>query len=30
MSHEIYRTELSYKFEGKSFSAVAAKIYQEF
>lgn len=30
MGHEIYRTHLSYKFEGKTFSQVAATIYQEY
>ena len=30
MGHEIYRTDLSNKFQGKSFSAVAGKIYNEF
>jgi hypothetical protein len=30
MQHEIYRTDLSNKFEGKTFSEVAAIIYDEF
>lgn len=30
MQHEIYRTDLSNKFEGKTFSEVAATIYDEF
>jgi hypothetical protein len=29
MGHEIYRTDLSFKFQGKSFSDVAAIIYNE-
>lgn len=28
--HEIYRTQLSYKFEGKKFKEVAAIIYNEY
>jgi hypothetical protein len=30
MGHEIYRTSLSFKFQGKTFSEVAAVIYNEF
>lgn len=30
MGHEIYRTDLSFKFQGKSFSEVAAIVYTEF
>lgn len=30
MGHEIYRTDLSYKFEGKSFSDIASIIYDEY
>jgi len=30
MGHEIYRTELSFKFYGKKFSEIASIIYNEF
>ena len=30
MGHEIYRTDLSFKFQSKSFSEVAAIVYNEF
>ena len=30
MGHEIYRTDLSFKFQEKSFSEVAAIVYKEF
>ena len=30
MGHEIYRTDLSFKFQGKSFSEVATIVYNEF
>jgi len=30
MGHEIYRTALSDKFQGKTFSEVAAEMYNEF
>jgi hypothetical protein len=30
MGHEIYRTDLSFKFSGKTFSEVAAIVYNEF
>jgi hypothetical protein len=30
MGHEIYRTDLSFKFSGKTFSEVAAIVYREF
>lgn len=30
MGHEIYRTDLSFKFQGKTFSEVAAIVYNEF
>lgn len=30
MGHEIYRTDLSYKFQGKKFSEIASIIYNEF